>query len=218
MNAAATNTPSNTNQVRIPGETWHASRWSQEPIRATKWVAVLKRNAAVTESNAPARDDDAVAHDVLRSIRRILRRVSEHSRRLVADAGLTLPQLVCLKAIGELQGAGEDEITLVQLSGRVHLSAGTVSRIVERLVRAGLVLRERRARDRRKVCLSLTEQGQARFASLPAPLQDSFLERLRELAPDERIRLLDALERVSELMDAGDDDVAPMLSASTDMT
>lgn len=172
----------------------------------------------MTDSRPPERDDARLAHDVLRSIRRILRRVSEHSRHLVAEVGLTVPQLMCLKAIGEMERGGNDEITLVELSARVHLSAGTVSRIIERLVRADLVLRERRAQDRRKVCLSLSERGRERYDALPSPLQDRFVERLNELDATERRRLLDALERISELMDAGEDDVAPVLSASTDMT
>ncbi len=42
--------------------------------------------------------------------------------------------------------------------------------------------------------------------------------RLNGLDATERRRLLEALERISELMDARDDDVAPVPSASTDMT
>lgn len=163
-----------------------------------------------------ARQDNELAHNVLRAIRRIVRRVSEHSKYLSREVGLTLPQLMCLKAVGELTVDG-DEVTVAMVSERVQLSAATVSRVIERLVQAGLVLRERRAQDRRKVCLSLTDAGRGRFVVLPTPLQDRFVHRLLALDPAERQSLLGALERITELMDAENLDAAPMLAPGDDI-
>lgn len=151
-------------------------------------------------------------YDVLRAIRRILRQVSAHSQRLSRDHGVTVPQLLCIKSIGELAGSADD-LTLARLSDRVQLSSATVSRIVERLVRAGLVVRQRSEHDRRRVCLSLSDAGQARYEALPMPLQERFVQRLLALPDGERQELLDALERVVSLMDAEDLDAAPVLSA-----
>jgi DNA-binding MarR family transcriptional regulator len=155
--------------------------------------------------------DTDIAHDVLRSIRQIVRRISAHSKALSRDVGLTVPQLVCLKAIGELEQA-QGEITAAMVGKRVQLSAATVSRILDRLVRNGLVVRERRAKDRRKVCLSLTEAGLERFGTLPIPLQERFVERLMRLRPDERVELLTALRRITALMDAEELEAAPLLT------
>lgn len=158
--------------------------------------------------------DQDIADDVLRAIRRIVRRIAEHSKYLAREAGLTLPQLVCLKAIGEQE---EDEVTVGMVADQVQLSAATVSRIVDRLERAGLVLRERRARDRRKVCLSLTPSGLERFQTLPRPLQDRFIDRLHGLALREQQELLAALHRVVEMMEAEELDAAPMLAPGVDV-
>lgn len=155
--------------------------------------------------------DDDIAHDVLRALRQIMRRVSEHSRALSQQAGLTVPQLLCVKAIGELAD-GETEVTVAAVAAQVHLSAPTVSRIIDRLVRTGLVERARGSRDRRRVNLSLTESGQARFKALPAPLQDRFVRRLSSLPLSERYGILSALYRISELMDATELDAAPILA------
>ena len=95
------------------------------------------------------RSDDAIALDVLRTIRRIVRRIAIHSRQLLRDVGLTVPQMVCLRAIDDRGGA--DGVTVAEVSHRVQLSPATVSRIIDRLVAAGLVTRERSATDRRKV-------------------------------------------------------------------
>lgn len=161
------------------------------------------------------RTDEDLSYDVLRSIRRILRRVSENSRLLARVAGLTVPQLFCLKAIGE--GDGTDEMSVASVSRKVHLSAATVSRILDRLEHAGLVIRERRSRDRRKVCLSLTDGGRERLSSLPLSLQDTFLEKLQALDRKEREDLLQSLERVVELLEASDIDASPMLTPGIDV-
>ena len=159
----------------------------------------------------------ALAEELLRAIRRIVRRISDHSRRLSQEVGLTLPQLLVLRAIGRLDE--EAELTLARVSREVQLSAATVSRIVDRLERAGLVARERKAADRRKVCLSLTPAGVDRFQALPTPLQERFVARLGELSEGESQALLDALQRVLTMMeepDAEEVEVAPMLAPGLD--
>ncbi|HSG70094.1 MAG TPA: hypothetical protein VLA12_06745, partial [Planctomycetaceae bacterium] len=45
--------------------------------------------------------EDEVAFEILRSIRRILRKTSQHSRQLTRQSGLSVTQLLCLKAISE---------------------------------------------------------------------------------------------------------------------
>lgn len=155
--------------------------------------------------------DAEIAHQVLKAIRRIVRRVSQHSKTLSRKCGLTLPQLMCLKAIAEFE-ADTDEVTVVMVSAQLQLSPATVSRIIDRLVHAGLILRERRARDRRKVCLSLTPAGLERYQTLPVPLQERFVERLTALPERERRQLFESLRQISVLMEAEDMDAAPILA------
>lgn len=156
-----------------------------------------------------------ITHDLLRAIRRIVRRISEHSKHLSAAYGLTVPQLMCLKAIGELEEHAE--ITVAGVAGAVQLSPATVSRILDRLVKAGLVDRVRSEEDRRRVLLSLTAAGVERYYTLPRPLQEEFVERLMALDPAERSRLLDAVLRINELMEATDLEAAPVLAPGEDM-
>jgi len=163
----------------------------------------------------PQRDDD-IAHDLLRAIRRIVRRIAEHSKYLSSAYGLTVPQLMCLKAIGELEAEGA-EITVAAVAAAVQLSPATVSRILDRLVRGGLVSRVRAEDDRRKVLLSLTAAGMERYDTLPRPLQEEFVERLMALDPDERQQLLRSVLRINELMEATDLDAAPVLHPGEDM-
>lgn len=161
-------------------------------------------------------DDNQIAHEVLRTIRQIVRKVSEHSKAMYREVGLTVPQLMCLKAIGDLEDQS-DEVTVVMVAKQLDLSAATVSRIVDRLARTDLVTRERRAKDRRKVCLSLTVSGRQRFRTLPVPLQERFVRRLSALQTHERSHLLESLRRIAELMEATEIDAAPMLTPEVDV-
>jgi DNA-binding MarR family transcriptional regulator len=155
--------------------------------------------------------DTETADEILRTVRKLIRRVSEHSRYLSRNVGVTMPQFMCLKAIGQLEEAGSELITVAKIASEVQLSPATVSRILDRLVKAGFVDRVRSEKDRRKVSLSLTTSGLERFQSLPTPLQESFLSRLADLPSAERMLLLNSLRKVAELMDATDLDAAPML-------
>jgi DNA-binding MarR family transcriptional regulator len=161
------------------------------------------------------RSDDAIALDVLRTIRRIVRRIAIHSRHLLRDVGLTVPQMVCLRAIDDR--GGTDGVTVAEVSHRVQLSPATVSRIIDRLVAAGLVTRERSATDRRKVRVVLTAAGLERVGTLPTPLEDTFLRGLGDLPRAEQVRLRDALHTIANLMSAGDLDAAPLLAPGEDV-
>lgn len=163
-----------------------------------------------------ASEDTQIAHEVLRTIRQIVRKVSEHSKAMYQEVGLTVPQLMCLKAIGDLEEES-DEVTVVMVAKQLDLSAATVSRIVDRLTRANLVTRERRAKDRRKVCLSLTAAGLERFQTLPIPLQEMFVRRLSDLPSKERTALLASLQHIAVLMEAAEIDAAPMLTPEADV-
>lgn len=151
------------------------------------------------------------ADEILRTIRQLIRRVSEHSRYLSRNVGLTMPQFVCLKSIGQLEEQGAELITVAGVAEAVQLSPATVSRILDRLTRAGFVTRVRSENDRRKVHLSLTLSGSERYHALPTPLQERFIERLGELSDEQRGQLLASLRKVAELMDASNLDAAPLL-------
>lgn len=157
---------------------------------------------------------DAIGYEILRAIRRIIRRVSQYSRDMMVEGDLTVPQLICLKAIAE---SDVDQLTVGMVSERVSLSPATVSRIIERLVRKGLVERTRSESDRRKVFLEVTPAGRQRFATLPTPLDEKFLDRLRRLPDDERLAIFAALERIVVLMDAGSVEAAPILVGGLDV-
>jgi DNA-binding MarR family transcriptional regulator len=155
------------------------------------------------------KEPDALGYQVLRSIRRIVRQVSRYSRQVGRDTGLGVPQMLCLRAIEE--APAHTEVTVAYVADIVHLSRSTISPMVEKLLQAGLVTRERSHVDRRRVHLGLTPAGRSKLASMPEPLEARFVARLADLPDDERSSILSALEQVVELMGAEELDAAPLL-------
>ncbi len=146
--------------------------------------------------------------DVLVALRRIMRATSLHSRKLGKSVGITVPQMVVIRAVG-----GRGRLTASEVARAVSLSQATVTTILNRLEERGLLTRERSAVDRRRVNLQLTEAGQKIFHEAPLPLQDVFCRRFDTLPQWEQHQVVAALTRVAEMMDAEDIDAAPLLSS-----
>ena len=84
--------------------------------------------------------NESIADDILIAIRRILRKTAEHSRQLSRDGDLSVPQLLCLRKVSEATKA--DPVTVAEVAASVQLSDATVSRILDRLEKAELIVRE----------------------------------------------------------------------------
>lgn len=144
---------------------------------------------------------------ILVAIRRITRAIDLHSKQLVKRAGLTVPQLLVMQAI---RRGGKQSIGAI--AADVSLSQATVTTVLDRLERGGLVRRERSDQDRRVVSACLTLDGQAKLEEAPEPMQTNFMREFARLESWERHMLTAALERVASMMDAEDLDAAPILA------
>ncbi|MFO7593607.1 MAG: MarR family transcriptional regulator [Pseudomonadota bacterium] len=144
--------------------------------------------------------------DVLISLRRIIRAIDMRSRRLMQQSGLTGPQLMVLQALGQHR-----EMSAGALAREINLSQGTVTSILDRLEKRGLIERLRSHTDRRKVYVTLTAEGERQLSTAPTLLQERFIERFEELKDWEQHQILASLQRLAEMMDAQDIDAAPVL-------
>lgn len=143
---------------------------------------------------------------ILQSLRRVIRAVDLHSRKLAMQYNITGPQLACLTAMAE-QGA----MTASTLARSVYLSPSTIVGILDRLEQKGLAERKRSERDRRVVQVSLTEAGLALVDKNPSSLQENLASALQELPELEQVSITMALERIVDLMEAGNIDASPVL-------
>jgi len=77
-------------------------------------------------------------------------------RPFLDTLGLTYPQYLVMLVLWE-----EDNITVGHLGERLALDTGTISPLVKRMEKAGLLARSRDPHDERVVRLTLTEKGTA---------------------------------------------------------
>src|SRR5580704_18879238 len=87
-------------------------------------------------------------------------------RRLTDVLGRELEQVVGIPLVWfdvliHVGGAEEGRLTMSKLSSEVALTTGGVTRLVDRMVEAGLVARENCASDRRSVHVVLTPAGES---------------------------------------------------------
>jgi DNA-binding MarR family transcriptional regulator len=143
---------------------------------------------------------------ILTALRRIIRAVDIHSRKLKADYKITAPQLVSLLCVIE-----HGPMTPSSIGRNIHLSNSTIVGILDRLEARGLIRRERSTRDRREIYVSATDEGRRLAADAPSPLQDMLAASLRRLPGDEQQGLAQSLERIVDLMEAGNLDSSPLL-------
>ena len=149
-------------------------------------------------------------HQIIAAIRRIIRAVDLHSRRLREHYGLTGPQLAVLQEAGLL-----GEVSVGAIARAVHLSQATVTGILDRLEQQGSVKRRRSGEDRRNVIVEITEVGRNVLKSAPSLLQDRFSRELSKLEEWERTSILATLQRIATMMDAEELPSSPMLATDS---
>lgn len=154
--------------------------------------------------------DNELNLKVLVALRRIMRAVDLHSKKLEREYRLTGPQLIILHEIIKTES-----ITIGGLAKAVNLSNATITGIIDRLEKRGLVVRIRSSDDRRQVLIKTTAAGTKTLKSAPSPLQEEFVNRFNNLNSNDQESVLAALERVAEMMNAEHLEVAPMLSAQS---
>ena len=146
-------------------------------------------------------------NEIVAALRRIIRAVDLHSRKLYEQYGLTGPQLAVLHHVDRLQGAPASA-----LARAAHLSRPTITGILDRLSRRGLVERRPDPRDRRSHRVHATEAGREMLANAPSLLQHRFRRELAALEDWEQAMMLSSLQRMAAMMDAESLSAAPVLA------
>ncbi|MFT4763518.1 MAG: DNA-binding MarR family transcriptional regulator [Oleispira sp.] len=147
---------------------------------------------------------------VLVALRRVIRATDLHSKHLAKTTGLTAPQILLLQTIRD-----QGEVTIGEIANEMSLSQATVTTIIDRLEKRGLVYRKRSETDKRKVHAHLTDEAVETLKSAPIPLQDQFARQYAGLQEWEQTMIISSLQRVAQMMDAQHIDASPVLYVGT---
>lgn len=127
-------------------------------------------------------------------IRPILLQVSRELRREARKVGVSPEQVALLVAIKYTPGIGVRE-----LAARERVSPPAMSNHVDRLERHGLVARTPHETDKRRVGLTLTDEGQRVLRRVRSRRTAWLAQRLGELSQDELAAIDAAIEPLSRL-------------------
>jgi DNA-binding MarR family transcriptional regulator len=132
-----------------------------------------------------SRDD---AQEALNAIRRVVRLLRLFDRRVESTTGLSAAQVFVLQQLSDGQSASINE-----LAARTCTDQSSVSVVVEKLVRARLIRRQRSPRDGRRAEVSMTPRGSSLLRSAPPAAQQRLVAALNRMRPRSRKRLADGL-------------------------
>ena len=137
-------------------------------------------------SKATAESSGALGLDPILDFMRVLWHV-EHwlqstSKRMEATLGITGPQRLVLRIVTQRPGLSAGELARI-----LHLHPSTITGILERLVRKGLLRRERDRRDSRRIRL-WPQAAAKRFVAGSATTVESAVTRALAHFPGHRVR------------------------------
>lgn len=137
-----------------------------------------KTNSLTTETCA------AAVMDTVPLIMRIIR--SEMRSHRASD--LSVPQFRALVYIRRCAGA-----SLSDVAEHVGLALPSVSKLIDKLVARGLIVRQDAPSDRRRVTLMLTPNGEAVLQAASQATQQRLIKILNTLSPDELISVIETM-------------------------
>ena len=138
---------------------------------------------------------EQVSMQIIMRLRQIIQEMSKHSKFILENHEITVPQLICLREVYE-----HGPISIGALTKIVFLNNSTVTGIIDRLEKREFVRRTRISKDRRQVHVEITEPGIKFINRAPKPLQDQFLDRLTALDEEKITLILWSLEMLVDML------------------
>lgn len=137
--------------------------------------------------------------EIEQQLRQIAGVVRRRGRSLLEQFGITPPQfdaLIILDRSGDL--------TIGELSSRLYLAYSTTTDLVDRLERAGFVVRSRDTADRRVVLVKLQETGHLVIEKVMDARRAYLGGVLKSVDESERLQILRVLNLLHERMHGSD--------------
>lgn len=115
------------------------------------------------------------------------------TKELAKRANLTGPQLTILKILETI-----GDLSLSEVSDRIRAQNSTVTGIIDRMEREGLVQRVRSQEDRRVIRIHLTDKGAKLAESIPVEPMELLRGALAGLAPAETKEFLRIMTKIAK--------------------
>ena len=135
--------------------------------------------------------------DILINIRKIVRSINLESKRIQKDYGVSIPQVLCLNF---LYRSAKYQATQRELKTYLNLNPSTVSGIIQRLEKKGLIARLPKLEDKRVANLALTAAGEKILKHIPPLLHERLTLQLTKLDESELESIETMLEKLVQML------------------
>ena len=130
-------------------------------------------------------------------LRRLAQANERYTKQLNMTFGISLPQLACILF---LHKGGPSSPS--KLAEQIMVDSSTLTGIIDRMERKGLVIRTPNPMDRRSITIAPTDSGRALAQDAPPLIQKGIVEGLQKLRARERDRIIKGLRQLAEMLDA----------------
>lgn len=151
--------------------------------------------------------------DILIKIRKIVRSVDIESKKIQKEYGVSIPQVLCL---GFLHESANYQATQSEIKKFLNLNSSTVSGIINRLEKKGLLARLPKVGDKRVTNIALTSAGDKLLSTIPSLLHEQLSEKLQKLDESEIKKVEDSLETLVTLLDIDQIEASPLIALNID--
>lgn len=138
--------------------------------------------------------------DFLRLIWAVDHALQRRSKSMEATLGITGPQRLVVRIVGRFPS-----VHAKQLAGILHLHPSSLTALLKRLERRGLIRRHHDERDRRRSLLGLTREGQSLNREAPGTIEAAVIKTLRSSSAQELAGARAVLSRLARHLDPGTD-------------
>jgi DNA-binding MarR family transcriptional regulator len=137
--------------------------------------------------------------EIVQGLRRIVKALHTYSQDVRTAYGLTGPQLWALKTLQQ-----HGRLSTGRLAAALAVHQSSVSILIDRLDKRGLVRRLRGRRDHRVVEIELTARGAGLATDAPEPAQGRLLHALQAMPAPEVRTIRRSVDRLVQAMEATD--------------
>jgi DNA-binding MarR family transcriptional regulator len=152
--------------------------------------------------------------EILIKIRKIVRSVDIESKKIQKEYGVSIPQVLCLNF---LHKSSNYQATQGEIRGFINLNSSTVSGIINRLEKKGLVARLPKSGDKRVVNIALTSAGDKLLGTIPSLLHEQLSQKLQKLEESELNKVEESLETLVRLLDIEQIKASPLITLDSDL-
>jgi DNA-binding MarR family transcriptional regulator len=148
--------------------------------------------------------------DILIKLRKIVRSVNLESKRVEKEQGVSIPQLLCLQFLAEQE---DYRTNAAKLKTFLNLNASTISGILRRLEKKGLVAKLPKTTDKRVTLISLTASGMELIQTAPITFQQKLSKKLQALPPEKLQTIIDGIDILTSIMEVDEVDASPIITS-----